>query len=111
MKLHAMIVTDTVKPAGEFTNGKGELIKYDEKRILTVLELPQPGQEGVKHLMEMRIPVADPVAGKDSSIAGLVGDFVITEVRTAQKQDQEVGIIGRVVGLTGQVGEKPLATK
>lgn len=105
-----MIVTDTLKPAGQFTNGKGEVINYQEKRILTLLELPQPGQEGVKHLMEMRIEIADPVAGKDSNISGLVGDFVITEVRTTSK-DQEIGIVGKVVGLTGQVSEKALGNK
>lgn len=109
MNLHAMITGDAIKPAGEFQDG-GRTVKYDEKRILTLLELNAVPSDGVKHLMELTIRVDDPVAGKDSSIVGLIGDFVITEIKPT-KREQEIGIVGRVVKLTSTISEKPIANK
>ena len=112
MKLKAVISSDVIKPAGEFKDDKGRDIKYDEKRVLTVLELPAVGQETVRHLLEMRIPVSSKVASRESNLAGMIGEFVITEVRPArQNSDQETGIVGYLEKLTGTVQEAALPQK
>lgn len=106
MEIHAMVVSDTYKPAGEFTMDNGQVKKYDEKRVLGLLELPVPGRKVCSHILDMRIDVHDPKAPQGQELDGRTGKFNITEVKPNNgKGNQEVGIVGSIISLIGTVSE------
>lgn len=97
-----MIHVDELIEASTGKDGR----QWPEKRRLTLLDLD--GGDSVRHLLQMEIPVDDAIAGPGANISGMTGDFVIHTI-SQYNQAAEVRLVGKVVKLTGQMQEKPVA--